>query len=303
MGCDMGRLKKIISIFVSIFTYILLVILVLVIYGKCSLMFTNKLYPSYFGYTMFEVASGSMEPTLHIDDVILVNVTNDDLKKGDIIAFENEKVIITHRILLVDGDTITVKGDKNNTIDKPINRSQVIGKVVKILPKFGVWKKIITEPKILFAIFITLLLFDFALSYNKENKKIEEKLDAAFNSEEPEKQKMRITQKKSVEKVVVKKPEKKVQEEQMVSKKDVIESEKLLEITRKIDIEEINKLLQDEEFKLSRKEINNLNNQIDNLEKREVHGVSLTKKEKKFIEYTMRLDLNEIQKKIANKMK
>lgn len=299
----MGRLKKIISIFVSIFTYILLVILVLVIYGKCSLMFTNKLYPSYFGYTMFEVASGSMEPTLHIDDVILVNVTNDDLKKGDIIAFENEKVIITHRILLVDGDTITVKGDKNNTIDKPINRSQVIGKVVKILPKFGVWKKIITEPKILFAIFITLLLFDFALSYNKENKKIEEKLDAAFNSEEPEKQKMRITQKKSVEKVVVKKPEKKVQEEQMVSKKDVIESEKLLEITRKIDIEEINKLLQDEEFKLSRKEINNLNNQIDNLEKREVHGVSLTKKEKKFIEYTMRLDLNEIQKKIANKMK
>ena len=43
--------------------------------------------------------------------------------------------------------------------------------------------------------------------------------------------------------------------------------------------------------------------QLDNLEKKEVHAVSLTKKEKKFLEYTMRLDLNEIQNKIAKKMK
>jgi len=302
----MGHLKKVISVFVSVFTYILLIILVLVIYGKCSLMFTDKIYPSYFGYTMFEVASGSMEPTLYIDDVILVKILKDDLKKGDIIAFVNENVVITHRILLVDNDTITVKGDKNNTIDKPINRSQVIGKVVKVLPKFGVWKKIITEPKILFAIFITLLLFDFALSYNKDNKKIEEKLDAAIADTEKEKKKI-VQRKKSVKK---KNTERTIDRQDVINKeevkaikRDVIESEKLLEITRKIDIEEINKLLKDEEFKLSKKEINNLSNQIDNLEKTEVHGVSLTKKEKKFIEYTMRLDLNEIQKKIANKMK
>lgn len=298
----MGHLKKVISVFVTIFTYVLLLLLILVIYGKCSLTFTDKIYPSYFGYTLFEVASGSMEPTLKIDDVILVKVMRDDLKKGDIIAFQNEDVVITHRILLIDGDTITVKGDKNNTIDKPINRSQVIGKVIKILPKFGVWKKIITEPKILFAIFITLVLFDFALSYNKEDKKIEKKLDLAFNSEEKEKK--RIIKKKKPEKKekpIDKKSD--IKQEKPVVKKDVIESEKLLEITRKIDIEEINKLLEDEKIKLTKKEINSLNNTIDNLGKREVHGVSLTKKEKKFIEYTMRLDLNEIQKKIANRMK
>lgn len=304
----MGHLKKVISLLVSIFTYILLAILILVIYGKCSLMFTGKIYPSYFGYTMFEVASGSMEPTLHVDDVILVNIANEDLKKGDIVAFENEGVVITHRIILIDGDTITVKGDKNNTIDKPITRDQVIGKVIKVMPKFGIWKKIITEPKILFVIFITLVLFDFALSYNKDNKKIEEQLDAAFASAEYEPKK--VVKRKTKSKTVktkkndsVKKIEDKVDTSKKTVKKDVIESEKLLEITRKIDIAEINKMLEDEEFKLSKKEINNLNNQIDNLEKREVHGVSLSKKERKFIEYTMRLDLNEIQKKIAKKMK
>ena len=298
----MDHLKKIISVLVTVFTYILLFLLVMVIYGKCSLMFTDKIYPSYFGYTLFEVASGSMEPTLKIDDVILVKIMHDDLKKDDIIAFQNENVVITHRILLIDGDTITVKGDKNNTIDKPINRSQVIGKVIKILPKFGIWKKIVTEPKILFAIFITLVLFDFALSYNREDKIIEKKLDLAFNSEVKGKKKTgkKISKK---EEVILKKREETSVKEKPFVKKDVIESDKLLEITRKIDIEEINKLLEDEKIKLSKKEINNLNNTIDNLEKKEVHGVSLSKKEKKFIEYTMRLDLNEIQKKIANKVK
>lgn len=295
----MGHLKKIISIMVSIFTYILLVILILVIYGKCVLMFTDKIYPSYFGYTMFEVASGSMEPTLYIDDVILVNITQNDLNKGDVIAFQNDDVIITHRVLLVDGDTITVKGDNNNTIDKPINRSQVIGKVIKVLPKFGIWKKIITEPKILFAIFITLVLFDFALSYNKENKKIEEKLDAAFNTLDTDKKK--VTKKKASKKHIDVKKEDISSKKEI--KKDIIESEKLLEITRKIDIEEINKLLENDEIKLTKKEINNINNQIENIDKKEKSETSLSKKEKQFLEYTMRLDLNEIQKKIAKKMK
>jgi len=298
VGCDMSHLKKIISVIVSFFTYILLLILIMVIYGKCSMMFTDRVYPSYFGYTMFEVASGSMAPTLHVDDVILVNITKNNLKKGDIIAFQNDNVVITHRILLIDNDTITVKGDSNNTIDKPINRNQVIGKVIKVFPKMGVWKKIITEPKTLFAIFITLVLFDFALSYNKENKTIEKKLDDAFAFND--------SGKKQVKKDILRKEKlvkKNVLEDGKEIKRDVIESEKLLEITRKIDIEEINRLLEDEKIRLSKKEINNINKELDSTSKKEVHSVNLSEKEKKFLEYTMRLDLNEIQKKIAKKVK
>ena len=132
----MSHLKNVVRWIVNILTVFLLLILLLVIYGKCILMFTDNKYPNYFGYTLFEVASGSMEPTLYIDDVILVHITKDNLKVNDIIAFNNENAIITHRIVFIDGDTLTVKGDNNNTIDVPINKDQVIGKVIKVFPKF-----------------------------------------------------------------------------------------------------------------------------------------------------------------------
>lgn len=317
----MGHLKKITKVIVNIFTCLLLVLLVLVIYGKVVMTFKNA-YPNYFGYTFFEVASGSMEPTLKINDVILVKITNDNLKKGDIIAFLNEETIITHRIIYLDENVITVKGDNNNVVDKPIVKDQVIGKVVKIYPKLGVWKKVITEPKILLAIFITLLLFDFALSYKKDDKK---------NN--------KISDKNDDDDLIVKKisnDEVKSSEVKKQKSRDVVESKDLLELTRKIDIEEINRLLEGTEYKLEKKELNSLKKKINDVEniqnknanndknndekldiKKETSNeikkddnnsnkndtISVSEKEKKFIEYTKRLDLSEIQKKINSRVK
>lgn len=287
----MSHLKRIIKIFVNIFTWFLLLLLALVIYGKLVVTFGDNTYPNYFGYTFFEVASGSMKPTLKINDVIVVKIGRDNLKKGDIIAFQGEDAIITHRILFIEGNIITVKGDNNSVVDKPIVVEQVIGKIVKVFPKMGIWKKVIVEPKILFGIFITLLLFDFALSYNgkqvlKEKKKANKKEEVA---------------EKPIATQIVDSEEK-----PKATKEKVVEAEKLLELTRKIDIDEINKLLEGTEFKLEKKEINNIkreiNKTINNKDKKDTR-VNLSEKEKKIIEYTMRLDLNEIQKKINSKVK
>ncbi len=282
----MGRLRNIVRWIVNILTGFLLLILTLVIYGKCVLLFTDNKYPNYFGYTLFEVASGSMEPTLYINDVILVKINNKNLKLDDIIAFYSDDAIITHRIVFMDGNMLTVKGDNNNTIDVPIEVGQVIGKVVKVFPKFGVWKKIITEPKILVAIFITLLLFDFALSY-KPSKKIVESIDSLDDKQDMNKDddnKENILDKKT-----------KVQEK----KKDIIESDELLEFTRKIDISEINELLDKQDIVFTKKERKQFNESFN----QNVKSNKEKKKEKKNTEYTMRLDLNEIQKKISNKVK
>ena len=289
----MSPLKKITKLIVNIFTYILLVILICVIYGKLVITFGNNVYPNYFGYTFFEVASGSMKPALQVNDVILVKITNEDLKKGDIIAFQSEDAVITHRILYIDGNIITVKGDNNNIVDKPISKDQVIGKIVKIIPKLGVWKKVIVEPKILLSIFITLLLFDFALSYNKEDKKKKK----AIKKQEREKDDDEVIVKEIVTEDIVVKPK----EEK--KKKNITESEQLLELTRKIDVAEINKLLEGTEYKLEKREISNLKKKIDNKQSKEDIIPKLNNKEKKFVEYTMRLDLSEIQKKINSKVK
>ena len=291
----MSHLKKIIRVFVNVFTCLLLFVLILVVYGKLAMTFGKNSYPNYFGYTFFEVASGSMEPALHVNDVVLVKITRDNLGKDDIIAFNGSDAIITHRILFVDGDIITVKGDHNDVVDKPITRSQVIGKIVKVFPKLGIWKKVLTDPKILFAIFITMLLFDFALSYSeKDNKKIEMMLD--------------LDEGKPVSELIpVEKPKKEEKEEKKVEKKKVIESEKLLELTRKIDIDEINKLLEGTEYKLEKKEINNIKKEISKIEESKEKGEEAVPKfnenERKALEYTLRLDLNRIQKNIGSKVK
>lgn len=290
----MSHLRKITKILVNIFTWILLLLLALVIYGKLVVTFGDNTYPNYFGYTFFEVASGSMKPTLKVNDVILVKIGQDGLKKGDIIAFQGEDAIITHRILFIDGRIITVKGDNNSVVDKPIVVEQVIGKIVKVFPKMGIWKKVIVEPKILFGIFITLLLFDFALSYNGKQA-LKEKKEKAKKEKVVEAEKPIATQIISEEEKTPKK-----------AKEKVVEAEKLLELTRKIDIDEINKLLEGTEFKLEKKEINNIkkeiNKSIANKDKKDAK-INLSEKEKKVIEYTMRLDLNEIQKKINSKVK
>ena len=278
----MNHFKNIIKWIVNIFTCILFLVLILVIYGKITVMFTEKNYPNYFGYTFFEVASGSMEPTLYVNDVILVKITKDNLKKDDIIAFEQGNAIITHRIVFIDGDTLTVKGDNNNTIDTPIKIDSVIGKSIKTYSKLGVWKKVFSEPKIIFAVFVTLLLFDFAISYSPEKKEKTKK----------EKKEVKITE--------------------IPSEEELRKVEKLLEVTRKIDIEEINDLLENKNLKLNKKEVVELKEKVSTVENItndiEMIDVSdeipkLTKKEKNFIEYTTRLDLNEIMKKIDNSLK
>ena len=168
---------------------------------------------------------------------------------------------------------------------------QVIGKIVKVFPKLGIWKKVITEPKILLGIFITLLLFNFALSYDvnrtfKDKKKKNDNNDAPLATE------------------IINDAKDKVINTNTSKKK--VESEKLLELTRKIDIDEINKLLEGTEFKLEKKEINNLKKEINKTvsnKDNKNNEQKLSEKEKKVIEYTMRLDLNEIQKKINSRVK
>ena len=232
-----------------------------------------------------------MAPTLQINDVVLVKITKENLNKGDIIAFYGENAIITHRILFMENDIITVKGDSNSVVDKPISKEQVIGKIVKVFPKLGIWKKVITNPKILLAIFITLLLFDFALSYSDKNKHIEVKAEVKADVKEEKKEEIIATQIMPEEKKEV--------------KKKVIEPEELLEFTRKIDIDEINRLLEGTEYKLEKKEINNLKKEIAKVDGKKNNNVApkLSKKEKKFVEYTLRLDLNEIQKNISKNTK
>ncbi len=115
-----------------------------------------------------------MEPTISQNDIIIVK-KSDTYKTDDIITFMKGNEFITHRIVSINDETVTTKGDANNAVDVAVSKDKIIGKVIKIYYNMGVWQKILTTPSIIIMIFVTLLLFDFAFSYKGFNKKKKEK--------------------------------------------------------------------------------------------------------------------------------
>ena len=110
------------------------------------------------GSPFYVVSSGSMTPTLHVNDVILVqgNIPLDRIKIGDVIAFANPNdhgELIVHRVAQILNQNpleIRTKGDANAGsiagIDLPITKENYIGKVAYVIPQIGYLAKVFFPP-------------------------------------------------------------------------------------------------------------------------------------------------------------
>lgn len=173
----MKILKEIPGILLNII--MIIVFIIMLIAGYCFLqvnVFNNK-YANVFGYTMFQIKTGSMEDELKVGDIIIVDILNskDSLKEKEVISYIEEGKIITHRIVDIDGKKIITKGDANNTTDDPIERKQVIGKVVNVIPNVQVWTQVLKTKEVYTMIIITIVLFVITFSINTEKEEKEEK--------------------------------------------------------------------------------------------------------------------------------
>ena len=115
----MQKIKKAISIIVVL---ILLPILLMSIVILVDSYTHPDEVPSFFGWKPFIVLSGSMETQISAGDIVVVKeIDTNELKKGDIIAFKDGNIVITHRIdevTEIDGKTQYItKGDNNNMQD------------------------------------------------------------------------------------------------------------------------------------------------------------------------------------------
>ena len=166
--------RRVLTVIFGIFTFLLLV---LAAYNFISIKLLHNDYSNIFGYTAFEVISGSMSPTIEKWDLIVVKI-DDDFKEGDIITYRGKSAIVTHRVIEVKKDTIIAKGDYNNTVDAPVNKSAYIGKVVGIYPHLGAWIKTMTNPKVMVLSLFSLILILFTISEFKVDNKKENKKES-----------------------------------------------------------------------------------------------------------------------------
>ena len=167
-----GTIEKVVNMLLNVFIFVFSVILLISIYNNVQVKLFGKDYSDFFGYSIFEVQTGSMAPEINPGDWIIVKSTK-NIELKDIITFNQNGEYITHRVIGVHGGTYVTKGDANNSKDDPIEQKQVVGKVVKILANFGILKKTIFNPGVLVSIIITILIFNFVVKNKiKEEKEI-----------------------------------------------------------------------------------------------------------------------------------
>ena len=95
-----------------------------------------------FGFGIYLVRSGSMEPTINVGDMIItkpVNATSlNTLQPGTIITFQQGSKLDSHRVVSISGGSITTKGDANKRPDpQAVSLSQVKGIYLFRLPYVG----------------------------------------------------------------------------------------------------------------------------------------------------------------------
>lgn len=164
----MKLIEKLIKIILNIAIAFISILVILAIYSFIQLNILKQSYNPFFGFSIFNISSGSMKETIQINDLIIVK-EEDNFAKGDIITFFQDDQIITHRIIeiLADGSFIT-KGDANNSKDSKVYKQNVIGKVIKILPKGGVWIQVFSDTKVISCIVITLIFVGITIESNED---------------------------------------------------------------------------------------------------------------------------------------
>lgn len=85
--------------------------------------------------TMSTIApTNSMDPVLDKEAIILRYKPNNisDIHPGDIVSYRLDKEVIIHRVIKINGDVITMKGD-NNKFSEKIKFEDIVGKMVAII--------------------------------------------------------------------------------------------------------------------------------------------------------------------------
>ena len=131
--------------------------------------------PMPFGVGVAVVLSGSMEPTIMVDDLILVR-EQEEYHEDDIVVYQSGSMLVVHRIVEIQPDTVITQGDANNAPDAPIRKEMIKGTVVGCIPGAGGIARLLKSPAATVTLVGGALLLS-ELTLRREKKKDDDELE------------------------------------------------------------------------------------------------------------------------------
>lgn len=151
--------------------------------------------PMPFGVGVGVVMSGSMEPELSINDLIIVRARK-EYQEGEVIVFQQNGKLVVHKIIAINEEEVITQGSANNAPDNPMPIQSIKGEVVGHVKKVGVAVQFLKSPAgtiLILALAFLLLLQSYRSEKEsgpgeiEEIKKEIERLKAEKEREEKEK--------------------------------------------------------------------------------------------------------------------
>lgn len=175
-----GDLKFALNMLIYLLYLIIIPIIIYDMFLIIQTIIKPESTPNVFGFKTFTVVSGSMKPTINKNDVIIVkSVEKKDIQTNDIITFNIDGEIITHRVIdykVINDEIIyTTKGDSNEVTDiHEVNFRNIEGKYINKIPGVGKLFSLLKN-KYIFSLIFILLIICYILQKKTLQKKIERK--------------------------------------------------------------------------------------------------------------------------------
>lgn len=167
------------------------IILIVLIYSLV-LIIQNKIQKNdglkIFGYQFYTISSESMSPEINKGDIIVIKKCEPlEIEEGDIITFETNSEIVTHRVKKVNNINGKVsyitKGDSNEVEDTNyVYYEQIIGKKVNVISNLGNIVLLLNNKIVLVFCILAILIILYKIrrdnlksKMRREKKKIEDK--------------------------------------------------------------------------------------------------------------------------------
>ena len=136
---------------------------------------TGNAMPMPFGFGAAIVLSGSMEPTLSVDDLIFVK-EQESYAVGDVVVFQNGGALVVHRLMQINGDMVITQGDANDSPDGEMELSRIRGAVIGSMKNAGGLVRLMKSPVVSLGL-LAAAIFLMERSYRKEKQKGDDEMD------------------------------------------------------------------------------------------------------------------------------